>query len=64
MYRKTQHVHIEHQPREHPVDCRVCFRAETWNLSAICEACEADADIYALDLNEWVVTPSHHAELA
>ncbi len=44
------------QLRDHAVGCRVCCRSETWNVSAVCDACEADADLNTLDIQELVVT--------
>jgi hypothetical protein len=28
-----------HQPREHPVPCRRCYRRRTWNTNGVCNGC-------------------------
>ena len=36
------------QTREHDVLCQRCFDARTWNIDAICDACQARAAIARL----------------
>lgn len=33
---------VEHQPRDHAVNCRICAHRETWSHDAVCSYCRSE----------------------